>query len=86
MRKSPGKARLGTKCACHERWAGVHGKLVNQVKETFIPHSCGGHPRLLFSLYSRNTGSTYVLILLLKLLCYLKLLQNEVVSHSNKEQ
>ena len=36
MRKFTGNARLGTKCAGHERWPGVHGKLVNQVKETYI--------------------------------------------------
>lgn len=60
MRKFTGNARLGTKCAGHERWPGVHGKLVNQVKETYIAHSCGGHPRLLFSPASRNTGCAYV--------------------------
>jgi hypothetical protein len=71
MRKFTGNARLVTKCAGHERWPGVHGKLVNQVKETYIPHSCGGHPRLLFSPASRNTGCAYVLYVLILLLKFL---------------
>jgi hypothetical protein len=44
MRKFRGKRSLGTKFAGHERWTAIHGKLVNQVKERYIAHSCGGHP------------------------------------------
>ena len=80
-----GTASLGTKCAGHERWTGVYGKLANQVKETCTAHSCGGHPWLLFSLSSRNTGCTYVLTLLLKFLCHLRLLQSEIVLHPNRK-